>query len=71
MSLAIRRSENEVLLVGFRSAPHWQVGRGWSSWLLVGRLEGKGNGMSGRGPNSQRFLLPQPCIYIQAAHCRM
>lgn len=28
MSLAIRRSEDEVLLVGFRSVPHWQVRQG-------------------------------------------
>lgn len=34
MAVSVRRGEGEVLLLGFRSAPHWQVWvvAGWSGW---------------------------------------
>lgn len=37
LSLAIRRSEDEVLLIGFRSAPHWQARPKGARWGWAGR----------------------------------
>lgn len=37
MALTIRHSDDEVLVVGFRSAPHWQVGGAYlGGWVGEG-----------------------------------